>query len=636
MCAACHRTLGDSTKHLGKDLLPLAKSWVEECRLPNAELPSAVVEDFEPSALCLCTRDDCFYAGLREHKREMGSRRCIPCGSQATSKWRKAGSLYPQYHLFFSEGGGSDNTEVHMAATKEVITAESWICNACYTSFMKHAARGWRPSLEALLATPAETTLRQGRAQSVARTVRVVQEALARGDFVCSEDVERSLHQALTEDGLKAASTVNTRQTVREVMKGVADCVRDVEMREYQGASFGEDGRTNFIYLAVVPVHLDSVVALHRKMMKKNAEIDELKRQLREARGGVDVEVPSGDASGVPPRSALDRLERVKIAAGIVREDIVAATTLRNVRRGRTWADDNARTLQPIGEYVEHLPQTLREMMHRAFDLDMGFAPATPVAPSDNTATRHRDEARDGKRSVNTRNLGYFVATMCVKSLLGGGSYRAPHEMMLAQALKSHGSSRQVIDFCAMLGLCTTDSGLFLREDMFVQNYLDEERIPLDLSVVAVAWDNNDMHAVMNLDGAQHIAFCAATSVGIADPKLRLSSEDDWDPVTEVDDTMILQGRVRDDDNNVFAAWEEVLMRSAWACATSGKQDEETCLEVELRKVSLKVVKCPVILHSTGMHERHRLSFIVCICSMPSVATACIVRDRPNDSPSNI
>lgn len=80
----------------------------------------------------------------------------------------------------------------------------------------------------------------------------------------------------------------------------VADCVRNVEMRKYPRASFGGDWRTNVMLLAVVPVHVDSVVALYGKVANKTAEIDKLKRPMRETRGGVNVGILGGNALGVP------------------------------------------------------------------------------------------------------------------------------------------------------------------------------------------------------------------------------------------------------------------------------------------------------------------------------------------------
>ena len=62
--------------------------------------------------------------------------------------------------------------------------------------------------------------------------------------------------------------------------------------------------------------------------------------------------------------------------------------------------------------------------------------------------------------------------------------YRAPHEMMISQALKSHGTSRVVIDFCAMLGMCITERGRYDREEVIVRCRKDDSLIPPDLSVV--------------------------------------------------------------------------------------------------------------------------------------------------------
>lgn len=57
----------------------------------------------------------------------------------------------------------------------------------------------------------------------------------------------------------------------------------------------------------------------------------------------------------------------------------------------------------------------------------------------------------------------------------------------------------------------------------------------------------------MTLDDAQHMAFRAATSVGVATPRLRLAPEKDWKRVDKLDDSVILGGGDRDDDKQVFA-----------------------------------------------------------------------------------
>lgn len=118
----------------------------------------------------------------------------------------------------------------------------------------------------------------------------------------------------------------------------------------------------------------------------------------------VSVAVSSVDASRVLPRSAFNRLETPRIAAKSVRQDIVDVRNLRPVHGGHTRADDNARNLESIGENVEQLPRTLREMMHHLFDLDTGFASARPVTSSATTATESCEETRREPAQGNTQS----------------------------------------------------------------------------------------------------------------------------------------------------------------------------------------------------------------------------------------
>ena len=100
------------------------------------------------------------------------------------------------------------------------------------------------------------------------------------------------------------------------------------------------------------------------------------------------------------------------------------------MRRGTTLADDNARELEPARRYVQHLPQTLRELLHHAFRLDVGVLPLTRRDPGIDVSRRTRGEARAVNERKSAENRGYFLATMCISSV-----YRAPHEMMLSQAI---------------------------------------------------------------------------------------------------------------------------------------------------------------------------------------------------------
>ena len=74
-------------------------------------------------------------------------------------------------------------------------------------------------------------------------------------------------------------------------------------------------------------------------------------------------------------------------------------------------------------------------------------------------------------------------------------------------------------------GLCVAERGRYDRKEIVVCNRQDNELIPKDISVVAVAWDNNDMKLTMNLVGQDYVSFCAAYSVGSRNETLRLRPE---------------------------------------------------------------------------------------------------------------
>lgn len=85
---------------------------------------------------------------------------------------------------------------------------------------------------------------------------------------------------------------------------------------------------------------------------------------------------------------------------------------------------------------------------------------------------------------------------------------------MFAQVVRSHGGIRKANDFLAALGLCLTESQCSKREEDIVQAAVDEGVIPLWLETIAVAFDNCDMKAVMNLIGSQYGSFIASTAMG--------------------------------------------------------------------------------------------------------------------------
>lgn len=60
----------------------------------------------------------------------------------------------------------------------------------------------------------------------------------------------------------------------------------------------------------------------------------------------------------------------------------------------------------------------------------------------------------------------YYMAMMLVKPLLDAQRYRAPHEMVILQVLKSSRISAEFIDPFAMFGRCTSDRGWHSREQL--------------------------------------------------------------------------------------------------------------------------------------------------------------------------
>ena len=134
--------------------------------------------------------------------------------------------------------------------------------------------------------------------------------------------------------------------------------------------------------------------------------------------------------------------------------------------------------------------------------------------------------------------------------------------MIILQAFKFHGTSRVVIDFCAMLRICILERGRYHREEIVVRNRKDGLLIRTGLSVIAVAWDNNDMKFTMNLVGQDYVPFCPASSVEVKDKTLRPSPKTEWMGLKDFSVKMITDGEPRDDGRNGFMGWRLLLPRS--------------------------------------------------------------------------
>ena len=413
-------------------------------------------------------------------------------------------------------------------------------------------------------------------------------EALGEGNVVCSEDIAVVLARECRDNDVKDVSDRRLREIVRTLMKEIGEGVGDVRVREYGGETVGEDRRTTLVYLFPTDISVDVLAATDPKLRRMHRENQELRQQLQAARGAG--ESGSGTATATP-QTCDERVEAAKIGGIVVRDDILAARNLRNVRRGSTLQDDIERKLVPATEYqyLRQVPESLRALLANAFNLDMGFRDDTAGEEKGRPVAKSRFSAPYANGHKNNEKKAYFSTTVCLKALLKD-NYWAPHEMMISQALKSHGTSRVVIDFCAMLGICISERERYDREEILVRNRKDDSLIPPDLSVVAVAWDSNHMKLTMNLVGQDYVSFCAASSVGIRDKTLRLSPETEWMNLKDLSVEMITNGQPRDGDSNFFMGWRQLLHQSAYAASDATvRARNHTCVKVEVRRVSLPI-----------------------------------------------
>ena len=156
---------------------------------------------------------------------------------------------------------------------------------------------------------------------------------------------------------------------------------------------------------------------------------EDLRQQLR-AEGYWDRESANTFARATRTAS-LERIKAVRMGA-----DILEASGLRNVRRGSTLTDDNERHLVPAREYLQQVPKSLRTLMAEVFGLDLGFGCKTERHDDGRTLRKSSEDTRLENKRKNIANRAYFLSTICLNAVLMT-NYRAPHEMVLSQAMKS-------------------------------------------------------------------------------------------------------------------------------------------------------------------------------------------------------
>ena len=362
LCAACHRTEDGINiwRHLGPSMYAEAIAWFEQCRAAGEGLPTCVVESFVPSTSCLCSRNDCFFAYFNKYRGKVPENKCVPCGSTKSVRWRSGGARAEQYQLFF-EGAGRNRADGGMLKTKEIITADSTLCNPCHMAFHSYlTSPGRHPTAKELLAAPVGPQLPQGSARAKNAVKRHVYEALAAGKVVCSEDIEARLVTERRANNMEDASAGYARKIALKMLQDVGEGVGDACVREYRDGAFGEDSRKVFVYLIPTFGRDDIIVGLDREIRKMDRENEGLRQQLQEARRDADK---GGTCASAMRTTYFKRVQEVRMGASVVREDVLGAPDLQNVRRGSTLEDDNERQIAPARENLQQVLESLSALI---------------------------------------------------------------------------------------------------------------------------------------------------------------------------------------------------------------------------------------------------------------------------------
>lgn len=125
-----------------------------------------------------------------------------------------------------------------------------------------------------------------------------------------------------------------------------------------------------------------------------------------------------------------------------------------------------------------------------------------------------------------------------------------------------------------------------------MQDHTNDILRPPELSIVAGALDNNDMHATMNLEGPQCSSFVTQSSVDIMDLTVRFSPERCWLPVGTLSADMVICGRRRCKDGGTFFTLRKMIMNVDWSCADVRIKDGILCLKVEPRRGNSADIVC--------------------------------------------
>lgn len=147
LCFACHSPPtynGDNKedwRHVQAADMAEAKMFWSNMKIDSLFV-SRVKGGFEPGPECLCYRPDCFYSlfklQVRKEAAEKVRRTCALCGTNKTTRWRKAGCDFSEMEAFFRFGDGAKKTRYYLACRRERLNWNSVICHKCRCYMRKH------------------------------------------------------------------------------------------------------------------------------------------------------------------------------------------------------------------------------------------------------------------------------------------------------------------------------------------------------------------------------------------------------------------------------------------------------------------------------------------------------------------
>ena len=601
LCAACHRA-ADTFTHTQPDTHRAAGQWLEGARKEGSS--GAVLADYVPTSDCLCKRTDCFYSLFwASHKKKayLEQKRCDVCGKAPSSKdggqarWRPAGSASAAMMQFFTEGGGAARATYLASRQEHPLQSDSTLCSACYNAYSRSSEEGNGSATHH--DCTADSDPPSGTVEGVAcPTTDRVRAAVSAGSLVRVEDVEAWVLETRRAENYPDISARRLREVAIGIMENVYQGDSEVEFVTLRGDECpGFDARERHKFLVPERFGARDIAKLDLIARQATAKISDLERRLASFEQRYTAEGNPSDSGAPAGADTLSRCRRediVEEAGRIVRQDLVCSIPLKNVSRLTTQEDDISGDLPPVREYFAELPLSLRLWFRAVFLCDMGFEVAqdpsqtTSVGGAADSSRNAAPHARKEDSTKREETTWYFIATIIIKAVLRQ-SYRAPHDFMLAQVLKSHGGTKRLNNFLGTLGLCLSDSQCVKRENVIVQAALENGVIPSWMDPVAAALDNCHMKAAMNLIAAQYSPFIAALCVAPRPGRrvLRLSPIEDWTPTEKVTMEEVRDGLPRDNTKPVFEDFLTALLASACRSADKFLKGEDTCVEAEFRKV---------------------------------------------------